>query len=319
MSRNATISLVCYPPVPADEPDRLKKTLARMGDHVSQASSLKSDLVAFPEICNYLGAQDPWQFEELDGPTITAIARKARQHSIYVVCPLATMDGPKRRNSSVLIARDGHVAGVYHKNVPTHGELDVGIIPGTETPVFETDFGRAGLCICFDLNYSEVATGLCANKAELVIWSSMWTGQRMMGRWAIEFGFYMGGVHSGAASFIDLAGRVISSVGRGTSDATGSAPLLTATLDLDRRLLHHDGNTGRLKPLFEKYGPTAAYAEHIGDECLLLFGSQLPNVSSDQLIGEFKLEPMRDYLARVRRDRQLALDGGYKPHDPKTR
>ncbi len=35
-----------------------------------------------------------------------------------------------------------------------------------------------------------------------------------------------------------------------------------------------------------------------------------------QLIAEFEVEPMRDYLARVRRDRQRALDGTYPtaPH-----
>jgi hypothetical protein len=82
---------------------------------------------------------------------------------------------------------------------------------------------------------------------------------------------------------------------------------------MDRRLLHHDGNVKRLRPLYKKYGTTAAYAEWLAHECLLIFGSQLPDVSSDELIEEFGLETMRDYLARVRRDRRLALRGLYKP------
>lgn len=313
MSRNATISLVSYSPVPGDTPDRLGKTLELMGTHVDQAAAMKSDLVAFPEICNTLWAPGPWQFEELDGPTITAMSKKAKERSIYVVCPMGTMESERRRNSSVLIGRDGKVAGVYHKNVPTHGELDVGIIPGTETPVFETDFGRVGLSICFDLNYHEVGAGLCANKAELVIWSSMWTGKRMLTKWALEFGFYMGALHGGASSFVDVAGREIVCVDRNVADHTGCAPLVTATLDLDRRLMHHDFGLGNLKPLYEKYGATAAYAEWIPEECIVIFGSQVPGVSTDQMIEEFKLEPMRDYLARARRDRQLALKGEYKP------
>ena len=312
MSRSATISLASYKPLRPDEPGRAKKTLDRMGEHVDQAAKLNSDLVAFPEICSHLGASDPWQCEPLDGPTITAMAAKARQHGIYVVCPLPTADGGVRHNSSVLLGRDGRIAGVYHKNFPTHHELGVGIVPGTETPVFETDFGRVGLCVCFDLNYREVGSGLCADRAELVIWSSMWTGKRMMGRWAIEFGFYMGGTHAGQSSFIDLAGREIVSAGRNVSDAAGAAPLVTATLDLDRRLLHHDGNIDPLKRLYEEHGPTAAYAEWIADECLVVFGSRLPGVSSDELIEEFGLETMRDYLAHVRRDRQRALDGTYQ-------
>ena len=312
MSRNATISLVSFPTLPADEPERLTKTLDRMGGFVDQAAVLGSDLVAFPEICNTLDAAEPWSFEQLDGPTIMAMGKKAAEHLMYVVCPLGTYDKDgRKRNSSVLLDRNGNVAGVYHKNFPTHGELDIGIIPGTETPVFETDFGRVGLCICFDLNYWEVGAGLCENKAELVIWSSMWDGARMLTKWAIEFGFHMGGLFSHRSTFVDVCGREIISLKRNLTDESGRSPLVTATLDLDRRLMHNDYNTPPLKRLFEKYGPTAAYAEWIAEECLLIFNSQLPGVSSDQLIEEFQLEPMRDYLARARYDRKRALDGTY--------
>jgi len=313
MSRKATISLVSFATLPPDEPDRLSKTLARMGQCVDEAAEGGCDLVAFPEICSHLGSGDEWACEPLDGPTVTAMSKKAREHGTYVVCPLATIEGGQRYNSSVLLGRDGAIVGIYHKNFPTHGELDQGIMPGTETPVFETDFGRVGLCICFDLNYWEVGSGLCANRAELVLWSSMWEGGRMLTRWAIEFGFYMGAIFTGQSTFVDVAGREIVSSKRDISDRTGRAPIVRATLDLDRRLLHPDGNVDRLKELYERYGSTAAYAELLAHECLLVFGSDLPNVSSDALIAEFGLETMRDYLARVRRDRQLALEGKYAP------
>jgi len=310
MTRNATISLVSFPTLPPNEPDRLAKTLARMDDCVAQAAAVHSDLVAFPEICNVLGATDPWRGPEpLDGPTVTLLAQAARRNGLYVVCPLVTLEAGRQYNSAVLLDRDGEIAGVYHKNFPTHGELDRGITPGTEMPVFATDFGRVGLCICFDLNYWEAGAALCANAAELVIWSSMWPGARMLTKWAIEFGFYMGASYAEQSTFVDVAGREIVSVKRDVTDRGGRAPIVTATLDLDRRLLHHDGNINRLKPLYAKYGPTAAYAEWLAHECLLVFGSELPNVTSNELIAEFGLEPMRDYLARVRRDRQRALTG----------
>ncbi len=311
MSRKATVSLVTYGPVPGDDPDRLAKTLEKMATHVAEAAALKADLVVFPEICAYLGAPSCWVFEELDGPVITAMSQAARANSVYVIIPQTTMEGEVRRNSSVLIDRSGEIVGVYHKNVPTHGELDLGVVPGTEAPVFETDFGRVGMTICFDLNYWEVGHAICDNKPELVVWSSMWTGVRMMSRWAIEFGFHMAGVYAAAGSFVDPAGRPICSVSRQASDATGTAPLVTATLDLDMRAVHHDGNISRLPPLSEKYGPTAATAEYLSDECLLLLCSQLADKSTDDLIAEFEIETMRDFLARVRRDRQRALDGTY--------
>jgi predicted amidohydrolase len=314
-ARPATISMVNFPYLPADEPDRLNKTLKLMGKFVDQAGQIKSDLVAFPEICNYLGTDDDktWEGEPLDGPTVSAIAAKARENSIYVVCPLVTQESGKQYNSSVLIGRDGKMVGIYHKNFPVHAELDRGITPGTETPVFETDFGRVGLSICFDINYWEVGAGLCAQKPELVIWSSMWEGDRMLTKWAIEFGFYMGACYAGRSSVVDVIGRRIISLSNNVHGLTdgSSSPLVTATIDMDRRLLHHDANLQRLEAVYEKYGSNSISAEWIRNECLLVIGSQLPNVTTDQLIDEFGMETMRDYLARARRDRKRALAGDY--------
>jgi len=316
MSRHATISLVNYKPVPGEDPARLAKTVELMGTHVDQAAAAGSDLVAFPETCNTVGSAGHYLFEPLDGPTVAAMCKKAKERGIYVVPSLFLEEDGKDRISSVLIGRDGGIAGVYHKNFLTEAGLSRGIMPGTARPVFETDFGRVGLCICFDLNYHEVGAGLCDNGAELVIWSSMWPGKRMLTKWAIEFGFQIGACYFDQSTFVDVAGRQIINIARNISDAAGGAPLVTATLDLDRRLLHPNFNLDRLRPLYEKYGPTAAYAEHLEEEGALVFGSQLPDVSSDELIEEFGLEPMRDYLARVRRDRQRALDGTYKQGTP---
>lgn len=312
MSRPATISLVSHPRLPRKEPDRLNKALKQMGDYIEQAAQLKSDMIAFPELVT---GSEP---EPVDGPTITEMSRKAREHEIYVVCPLATLENGQRYNSSVLIGRDGSIDGIYHKNFPTHGELNRGTIPGTETPVFETDFGRVGLTICFDLNYWEVGSSLCKNKAELVIWSSMWEGSRMLTRWAIEFGFYMGASYANRSTIVDVVGREIISLSRNVYDRTDgvAAPIVTATIDMDRQLLHHDGNIGRLKPIYEKYGGNSVYAEWLPEECLLIFGSQMQGISTDQLIEEFSLETMRDYLARVRRDRKRVLEGTYGTYQP---
>ena len=329
MSRYANISLVNFPTLPANEPDRLSKTLDRMRACIAQAAQEQSDLVAFPEICNCLDASALWSAAEpLDGPTVTALAQAARQHRLYVVCPFlisesneprphprafAVRSTGRRYNCAALIGRNGEIVGVYRKNFPTHSELEQGVTPGAETPVFETDFGRVGLCICFDLNYWEVGCGLSRNQAELVIWPSMWAGGRMLGKWAMEFGFHLAAVCKDQSTFVDVAGREILSVKRDVSDRSGRSPVVPARLDLDRRLLHPDYNLDRLQALFENYGATAAFVELLRNDCHLLFGSQLPGVSSDQLIEEFGLETMRAYLARVRRDRKAALAAAAEP------
>jgi hypothetical protein len=302
-----TISLAMLPYLPYEQAQ------ARMAELVDRAAESGADLVAFPEVCTNMGSPNPWQGEPLDGPTLQAMGRKAKQQGIYIVCPLLTLEEGRLFNTALLIGRDGSLVGHYHKVFPTHHELNHGIIPGEETPVFETDLGRVGLAICFDLNYWEVGSGLGANRAELVIWPSMWRGARMLTRWSIEFGFAMASVSTDEAMVVDLIGREQHWLQRSSLDRVQAAPLLTQTLDLDRRVLHHDYNLNSLPALFRTYGENAAYVEHLSHECLVVFGSQMLSKSSDDLIDEFGLETMRDYLARARRDRKLALEGAYKP------
>ena len=135
MSRFANISLVNFPTLPPDEPERLQKTLDRMCSYIADAAQEQSDIVAFPEICNCLETADPRDAaESLDGPTIAALSDAARQHELYVVAPLLLVDAGRRYNCAALIDRKGEIVGVYRKNFPTHSELDGGITPGVETP-----------------------------------------------------------------------------------------------------------------------------------------------------------------------------------------
>jgi len=51
-----------------------------------------------------------------------------------------------------------------------------GVLPGERTAVFDTDFGRLGLAVCFDLNWQPVWADLKAHGAELVCWISAYEG-----------------------------------------------------------------------------------------------------------------------------------------------
>ena len=99
MRRDAVVALVSYCSVAGDEPNRLEKTHARMTAHVAEAAAQRADLVVFPELCAHLGTPDAWVCEDLDGPTVTAMASAARAHSLYVVIPQAIAENGQRRNS----------------------------------------------------------------------------------------------------------------------------------------------------------------------------------------------------------------------------
>ena len=75
---------------------------------------------------------------------LSRIAEKAQQWSMYVLVA-GIIESPEI-NEAIVYGRDGAEIGRYRKIATTY-DLQV---PGTETPVFETDFGRIACRICAD-------------------------------------------------------------------------------------------------------------------------------------------------------------------------
>ena len=80
---------------------------------------------------------------------------------------------PGDSNTAVVYDRQGQELGQYHKIHPTEGELNGGIWPGPiDPPVFEADFGKFGIQICFDVNWWEGWERLKQKGAQIVFWPS---------------------------------------------------------------------------------------------------------------------------------------------------
>jgi predicted amidohydrolase len=102
----------------------------------------------------------------------------ARKHKTYLLIALdLAEDGPKGpiySNSAVLFGRQGEVMGIYRKVHPVAlvgtSELESGITPGAEYPVFDCDFGRLGVQICWDIQFAEGWDALGRAGAEIVAW-----------------------------------------------------------------------------------------------------------------------------------------------------
>jgi formylglycine-generating enzyme required for sulfatase activity len=80
-----------------------------------------------------------------------------------------------------LFGRDGQLIGKYRKVCLPREEIDGGITPGTEYPVFDTDFGRIGMMICWDVSYPEVARELAARGAEMIL-MPIWGGNETLAK-----------------------------------------------------------------------------------------------------------------------------------------
>ncbi|MCG8549580.1 MAG: carbon-nitrogen family hydrolase [Desulfobacterales bacterium] len=133
-------------------------------------------------------------------------------------------------NTLYYINPQGKVRAGYRKLhlFPLTGEDDF-YLPGGETMVLETRFGRMGLMICYDLRFPELARRLFLEGAQLILVPAQWPAPRLshwdnlLGSRAIENQVYvvaanrMGKegnlVFDGGSQVVDPMGNVLSRAG----------------------------------------------------------------------------------------------------------
>ena len=155
----------------------------RMADLVEQeAREHQADLVVFPELATtgYLKpsledldftGQLYAQSEPVPGPTTEALGAVARKHGTHVILGLSRTH-PKiphvLYNSAALIGPDGAVIGVYDKLHAAIEEKQF-YIAGNTTGVHETELGRIGMNICYDVRFPELARLQALQDADLIV------------------------------------------------------------------------------------------------------------------------------------------------------
>jgi len=130
------------------------------------AGEKKVDIALLPEMFNGKGVKDA---ESIDGPSGSLLAQKARQWKMYVSGTFYEKRGDLVFNTAPLFDREGKLVGAYDKNQLYDPEEDEGATPGTGFPVFQTDFGKVGIIICYDSWFPEPTRLLAYKGAELIL------------------------------------------------------------------------------------------------------------------------------------------------------
>lgn len=206
---------------------------------LDQMGGLGADLACLPEEFTYLGLPRDQQknaWEQIPGPTSDLYAAKAREHGMYVAAGMCEVRGDVRINTSVLFDRRGEIVGQYDKIHPTLGELESGTVPGVyaDVPVFDTDFGKVGMLICFDVDYPEEWERIGAAGAELVVFPSMCDGGLRLRAYAWLHSYVVvSSVSGGRSRIINKLGDEVAASGLGVHVAHG-------TVDLEAEVFHYD-------------------------------------------------------------------------------
>lgn len=137
---------------------------------LADAARQKADLVVLPETitCTGNGLSYFEAAELIPGPSTEYFGRLAKRHAMHLVVGLVERDAPLVYNTSVLIGPDGILIGKYRKVALPRAEIEAGVAPGHDYPVFDTKLGKIGMMVCYDGFFPEVARQLSLRGAEII-------------------------------------------------------------------------------------------------------------------------------------------------------
>lgn len=166
---------------------------------VARAAGEGAELLAFPEVFLFVGERTGKlaAAQSLDGPLIGEFRELAARYGMMILLgslhERITHDPEHVHNTSVLLGRDGALLARYRKlklfdvDLPDVRvrESDT-IAPGAEPPpVVDTELGRLGLTICFDLRYPELYQDLRRRGAQVVFIPSNFTVPTGRAHWEV--------------------------------------------------------------------------------------------------------------------------------------
>jgi predicted amidohydrolase len=262
---------------------------------VDQEGARGTDIIVLPET---------WRgdklVETLDGESITELSKLAKKHNTYIISPIERKEGKYRFNSAVLIGRDGKVKGYYDKVYPYWSEFDLDppVDPGIKAaPVFETDFGKIGIAICFDANFPEVWQALRDNGAEVVFWPSAYSAGSQLQAYALLHHYYIvSSTWSRDCQVYDITGaRII-------DEKSDNITVVRTILDLDRGIYHENFNLEKRDKLLKEHSESVEQEVYMPREQWFILRARKPGESARKMAKDYGLEELVVYQNRSREE-----------------
>jgi predicted amidohydrolase len=211
-------------------------------DLVDEAGRLGLDIVCLPEKFTKIGTamNDAQLAKPIPGPDTERLAAAAKRNHLWVVASLPELKAGRLFNTGVLIDRNGELKGTYRKVHMPLKEWKSGVVPGSEYPVFQTDFGKVAIQICYDWFFPEIAEIWNLKGAEIVFaptWGTTFPdepdrldgGETVFRVRAFDNGIYL------VPSVFDGNSMVINPLGKILVSSKGRTGVFWCEVDLNHR------------------------------------------------------------------------------------
>lgn len=169
------------------------------GIYLEKIKDEKPDFVILPEMfcCPYQTQNFPVYAEEEGGPVWQQLSEYAKQYGIYLIggsMPEKDAEG-KVYNTSYIFDRQGKQIGKHRKvhlfdidvtGGQTFKESDT-LTAGDHDTVFDTEFGRMGVMLCFDIRFPELAWMMVNDGAKAIFVPAAFNMTTGPAHWELSF------------------------------------------------------------------------------------------------------------------------------------
>jgi predicted amidohydrolase len=289
----ATVSIMDM--LAKDSNEMVQKVLAVMEEIIPY----QPDIICLPEIFAYANIENRnYQLrdvaETVPGPIVTPFLAFAAKHKCYVICPTYSLHGNDIYIAAVLIDREGKVAGEYRKMRPAIDEMKMGIKPGKfDPPVFETDFGKIGIQICFDIKYEEGWNSLKDKGAQIIFWPSAFAaGQEISSRaWRHQV-YVVTSTQKDTSKICDITGEPIAQTGRWQRNWT------FAPVNLEKAFILTWPAVSFFPDIQKKYASRLKLTTYSEEEWTII-ESLDANLKVADVLKEYNLKTMHEVLKEI--------------------
>lgn len=263
--------------------------------YMEEVVNYSPDIICLPELFPYFHITEKISIKDVAEKTLGKITSRfadfAKKYKTYIICPLYTVDNGKYYNSAVVIDREGRVLGEYRKIHPTIDEMDEGITPAPmDPPVFQTDFGKIGVQICFDLEWDDGWKILKEKGAEIVFYCSAYSGGKAVNTRAWQNKYcVVSSVIGGSSKICDVTGEVVAQTGR------WEKYWAIAPLNLEKAFLHTWPFNKKFKDIHTKYGRKIKITNFDEEEWSII-ESLSPDIKVTDILKEFDLKTHTEHI-----------------------
>jgi len=245
--------------------------------------------------------------ETVPGPTTDAVAKRARQHQCYVICPIQTLRDGHSWNSAVVIDRSGGILASMTRSIR--------LLPPTTTPSLRMDCNRPVGCppLTWTLAGSAFRSALtsaslrCGSSwpgqgARIVFWPSAYNGGFPLQAYAYMHHYYVvSSVRSDRSKIIDPCGVVL-------AETDQLSNVIYRDINLDYLVCHYDFNEGIPDRILAAYPGRVEIRSHRDDAHFLIEPTDSA-LTIAELQRELGFEPTFQYHARHREAYARILEG----------